>query len=120
MSLPDFTTQAELFSTAGRAADLFGPQDRFRLFALKVYPELARARPGLAGGYCADNGRVACEPVLLLGVSILQYLEGVPDRQAVELVCYHAGWNFAPNRQLGGRGVPSHHAGRFPPAFAGA
>ena len=40
--------------------------------------------------YCADNGRVACEPVLLLGVSILQYLEGVPDRQAVEMVRYQA------------------------------
>jgi len=101
MSLPDFTTQAELFSTAGRAADLFGPRDRFRLFALKVYPELARTRPQLAGCYCADNGRVAWEPVLLLGVSLLQYLEGVPDRQAVELVRYHAGWNFALNRQLG-------------------
>jgi len=49
MSLPVFTTQAELFSTAGLAADLFGPQDRFRLFALKVYPELVRARPGLQG-----------------------------------------------------------------------
>jgi hypothetical protein len=51
--------------------------------------------------YCADNGRVALEPVLLLGVSILQDLDGVPDRQAVELLRYHAGWNFALNRQLG-------------------
>ena len=35
------------------------------------------------------------------GVSILQYLDGVPDRGAVELLRYHSGWNFALNRQLG-------------------
>ena len=51
--------------------------------------------------YCADNGRVAVEPVLMLGVSLLQYLDGLPDRQAVEMLRYHAGWNFALNRQLG-------------------
>jgi transposase len=101
MSLPAFTTQAELFSTAGLAGSLFGPTDRYRLFALKIYPVLAQARSQLEGCYCADNGRVALEPVLLLGVSLLQYLEGIPDRQAVERLRYHAGWNFALNRQLG-------------------
>jgi len=39
--------------------------------------------------------------VLLLGVSLLQYLEGMPDRQAVEELRYHVGWNFALNRSLG-------------------
>jgi transposase len=28
-------------------------------------------------------------------------LDGLPDRQAVEMLRYHAGWNFALNRQLG-------------------
>jgi hypothetical protein len=37
----------------------------------------------------------------MLGVSILQELDGVPDRQAVEMLRYHAGWNFALNRQIG-------------------
>jgi transposase len=101
MSLPAFTTQAELFSTAGLSGCLFGPTDRYRLFALKIYPVLVQARSQLEGCYCADNGRVALEPVLLLGVSLLQYLEAIPDRQAVELLRYHAGWNFALNRQLG-------------------
>jgi transposase len=101
MSLPAFTTQAELFSTAGLSGCLFGPTDRYRLFALKIYPVLAQVRSQLEGCYCVDNGRVALEPVLLLGVSLLQYLEGVPDRQAVELLRYHAGWNFALNRQVG-------------------
>lgn len=46
---------------------------------------------------------MAIEPVVLLGISNLQDLDGVPDRQAVEMLRYHAGWNFALNRQLGDR-----------------
>jgi len=101
MSLPDFSLQAELFSTAGLSARLFAQTDRYRLFGKLVYPVLAAARPALEKCYCAVNGRVAIEPVLMLGVSILQDLDGVPDRQAVEMLRYHAGWNFALNRQLG-------------------
>jgi hypothetical protein len=101
MSLPDFSTQAELFSTAGLSASLFTPTDRYRLFAKLVYPHLAASRAAMEKCYCADNGRVALEPVLMLGVSILQDLDGMPDRQAVEMLRYHAGWNFALNRQLG-------------------
>jgi len=101
MSLPDFSTQAELFSTAGLSASLFAQTDRYRLFAKLVYPPLAAARSALEKCYCAENGRVALEPVLLLGTSLLQFLDGVPDRQAVEMLRYHAGWNFALNRQLG-------------------
>jgi transposase len=101
MSLPNFSTQAELFSTAGLSARLFAPTDRYRLFAKMVYPPLAAARPALEKCYCPENGRVALEPVLMLGISILQFLDGVPDRQAIEMLRYHAGWNFALNRQLG-------------------
>ena len=100
MSLPDFSTQAELFSTAAISASLFAPTDRYRLFAGLVYPPLAASRATLEKCYCADNGRVALEPVLLLGVSLLQDLDGMPDRQAVEMLRYHAGWNFALNRQV--------------------
>ena len=101
MSLPDFSTQSSLFSTAGLSASLFPENDRYRLFGKIVYPRLATNRGKLATCYCSDNGRVAVEPVLLLGVSLLQYIDGVPDRQAVEMLKYHAGWNFALNRQLG-------------------
>src|ERR1039457_6119564 len=101
MSVPHFSTQAELFSTAGLSGSLFAPTDRYRLFAKLVYPRLAGARASLEKCYCPENGRTAIEPVLLLGVSILQDLDGVPDRQAVEMLRYHAGWNFALNRQLG-------------------
>jgi transposase len=101
MSLPELSTQAELFSTAGLSASLFAPTDRYRLFAKVVYPALVGSRACLVKCYCLENGRVALEPVLMLGVSLLQYLDGVPDRQAVEMLRYHAGWNFALNRQLG-------------------
>lgn len=35
----------------------------------------------------------------MLGVNIRQDLDGVPDRQAVEMVRYRAGWDFALNRR---------------------
>ena len=101
MSLPTFSTQSELFSIASLSSHLFGETDRYRLFAKLVYPPLAKARAALEECYCPENGRAAIEPVLMLGVSILQDLDGVPDRQAVEMLRYHAGWNFALNRQLG-------------------
>jgi transposase len=101
MSLPDFSTQSSLFSTAALSSSLFGAADRYRLFALLVYPRLVAVRGQLEGCYCPDNGRVAIEPVLMLGVSLLQFIDGLPDRAAVEMLHYHAGWNFALNRQLG-------------------
>jgi len=101
MSLPDFTTQSAFFSLASAPNQLFGPTDRFRIFVEKVYPRLVAVRPALIGAYCAKNERPTIKPVLLLGVSILQYLEGVSDREAVELLCYHAGWAFALNLTLG-------------------
>ena len=104
MSLPVFSSQSQLFSTAALTGKLFGPTDRFRLFAHKVYPVLAATRSALERCYCADNGRVAIEPVLLLGVSLLQFLEAIPDRQAAEMLRYHAGWNLALNCQLGDQG----------------
>src|ERR1035441_822542 len=100
MSVPHFSTQAELFSTAGLSGSLFAPTDRYRLFAKLVYPRLAAARATLEKGYCLENGRVALEPVLMLGASLLQYLDGVPDRQAVEMLRYHAGWNFADRKSV--------------------
>jgi hypothetical protein len=101
MSLPEFSTQSYLFSTAALSSSLFAKEDRYRLFATLVYPRLVKVRPQLTACYCAQDGRAAIEPVLLLGVSILQFLDGEPDRAAVEMIKYHAGWNFALNRQLG-------------------
>jgi len=101
MSLPEFSTQSFLFSTAALCSSLFAEDDRYRLFAKLVYRHLLKVRPQLATSYSAEDGRPAIEPLLLLGVSILQFLDGEPDRAAVEMLRYHAGWNFALNRQLG-------------------
>ena len=70
MSLPRFDTQGQLFSMAALTGKLFKVTDRYLLFAKKVYPHLAAARPSLEKCYCAENGRVAIEPVLMLGVSL--------------------------------------------------
>src|SRR3974390_796152 len=101
MSLPNFCTQSELFSTAALSGGLFPEGARYRLFAKLIYPALVGSRAALAKVYGTEDGRPAVEPVLLLGVSILQELDGMPDRKAIEMLRYHAGWNFALNRQLG-------------------
>lgn len=101
MSLPKLDSQGQLFSTAALTGHVFAADDRFRLFAAKVYPLLVEARQKMEVAYCQNNGRPGIEPVLLLGVSVLQYLEGMPDRQAVEQLRYHVGWNLALNRTVG-------------------
>ena len=59
--------QSELFSTARLSGSLFADTDRSRLFALKVYPALARVRAKLEACSCADNGRLAIETGPLAG-----------------------------------------------------
>jgi len=101
MSLPNFDTQGTLFgSMSSVAPSLFADNDRFRLFAQTVWPVLAGTRQTLKACYCTTNGRAGVEPVVLLGVLIFQYLERVPDRQAMELVKYHLGWKLALNLDL--------------------
>jgi transposase len=95
MSLPRPPVQRSLYDVQNLIGRDFDPTDRFRLFQEKVYPTLLAAREKLAACYCADNGRPAEEPVMLLGATILQFMERVPDRQASEAVCYHLGWKMA-------------------------
>jgi hypothetical protein len=105
MSLPSFDAQGSLFgSVAVMARELFNDGDRYRLFAERIWPVIARTRDELAQCYCEDNGRPGVEPVLLLGVLIFQFMERVPDRAAVEMVKYHLGWKLALNVELGAKG----------------
>ncbi len=105
MSLPQFEVQGSLFESLGAIApELFSESDKYKLFAKKVWPVLARCREQLEECYQADNGRPGVEPVVLLGVLIFQFLERVPDRQAVELVKYHLGWKLALNLKLSDQG----------------
>ncbi|MCG3148914.1 MAG: hypothetical protein PCFJNLEI_02366 [Verrucomicrobiae bacterium] len=100
MSLPIFSAQQSLFGIGSLADNLFAPTNRYRLFAEKVWPLLAQARPVLETMYCADNGRPAAEPVVLAGVCLLQFLERAPDRVAMELLTMHLGWKRALHRDL--------------------
>jgi hypothetical protein len=74
---PDFRAQDQLFIPG--PAFLLEEQDRYRLFARTVMPLLIQARPALAKAYCANDGRPPIDPALLLGVTVLQFWEGVPD-----------------------------------------
>jgi transposase len=108
MSLPKFDLQGSLFESLGSiAANLFSDQDKYKLFATKIWPLLAKGRPQLEACYVLDNGRPGLEPVVLLGVLILQFVERVPDRQAAELLKYHLGWKLALNLELNFKGL--HH-----------
>lgn len=98
MSLPDFSSQMDLFGLQRQL--VFEESDRYRLFFEKIYPILAKARERLAACYCLENGRPGVEPVVLLGVSLLQFMERMPDRQAVEQFRYHVGWKYALNQEL--------------------
>jgi len=105
MSLPQFEVQGSLFESLGAIApELFADNDKYRLFAQKIWPLLAKSREELEECYRSDNGRPGVEPVVLLGVMIFQFLERVPDRQAVELVKYHLGWKLALNLKLSDQG----------------
>ena len=91
MSLRPFQPQAQFFAPALLSRPTFDPASRFHLFGKHIYPLLVQARPQLEGCYCAQNGRPGLEPVVMMGITLLQYLEGATDREAVELVAQHQG-----------------------------
>src|SRR5258708_8457086 len=101
MSLPKFDTQGSLFESLGSlAGNLFSDQDRYKLFATKIWPLLAQRREELAACYVLDNGPPGVEPAILLGVLIFQFLERGPDRQAPALVKYHVARQLALDFEL--------------------
>lgn len=107
MSLPNFDTQGSLLTSIQCVApDLFAEDDRYLLFGRKIWPVLAGTRAKLAECYCQDNGRAGFEPVVLLGVLVLQFMERLPDRQAAQTLKYHLGWKLALNVPLD---APSFH-----------
>lgn len=99
MISPCFEAQDQLFIPG--PAFLLAPDDRYRLFAKNMLPQIQKTRPLLGQCYCRNNGRKAVEPVTLLALLVLQFWERVPDRQAVELLNYHCGWAFATGWEIG-------------------
>jgi len=104
MSLPQAKVQSSLFDVSFLMAGLFDPKDRHRLFREKILPALRDAREQLCALYCEGNGRPAIEPVVAAGVTLLQFMAKMPDRQAVEMVKFHLGWKYALDLEMGYEG----------------
>ena len=100
MSVKLHDPQQSFYHTRYLCADLFGPANRYRLFREKIWPKLLELSPKLHAFYCEDNGRPAVDPVLLCGVTLLQFMEKVADRGASEHVVYHLGWKYALDLEL--------------------
>ncbi|MGB7548114.1 MAG: transposase [Terracidiphilus sp.] len=99
MSLPEVRQQRTFFDTDQVLGRLVAtaPQgaERFVFFAQRIWPELLKLRPGLQKMYCLENGRPAEEPVRMTGVTILQFMERLPDRQAAEACTWDGRWKLA-------------------------
>ena len=114
MSLTRPKVQRTLFDVPVLTGGLFAePADRYRLFREKVMPALWGKREELATLYCEDNGRPGLEPVLMLAVGLLQFMEKVPDRKAEEHVRLHLGWKYALDLELGYEGFDHSSLGKF-------
>jgi len=93
-------SQRSFYHTSFVCDQLFGSTDRYRLFREKILPYLFTLREPLETLYCESNGRPAIDPVLLCGVTLLQFMEKVSDRRAAEQVAYHLGWKYALDLEL--------------------
>ena len=100
MSVKPVDCQRSFYHTRYLCGDLFGPASRYRLFREKIWPKLLELSPKLHSFYCEENGRPAIDPVMLCGVTLLQFMEKVADRAAAEHVVYHLGWKYALNLEL--------------------
>jgi transposase len=100
MSLPPPDLQLSFFQVSELAHSLFKGGDRYSLFREHILPALEPLRDELESLYCSTNGRPAIDPVLLSGVTLLQFMEKIPDRRAVEFVRLHLGWKFALNLEI--------------------
>jgi transposase len=100
MSVRRLEAQRSFYHTNYLCGELFGPANRYRLFREKILPKLLTLRSQLEALYCESNGRPAIDPVLLCGVTLLQFMEKVTDRRAAEQVVYHLGWKYALDLEL--------------------
>jgi hypothetical protein len=104
MSLKPLASQRSFYHTDYLCGDLFDPANRYRLFRERLWPKLLELEPKLHALYCEDNGRPAIDPVLLCGVTLLQFMEKAADRSAGAHVAYHLGWKYALDLELNYQG----------------
>lgn len=109
MSLPRDREQGSLFQVSGLLEPLFAHRQRrrFGLFYEQVMPALWAVREKLERLYSQAEGRPAIDPVVLAGVTLLQFMERAPDRQAAEQVALNLGWKCA-------LGLPLEYEGFHP------
>src|SRR5437899_3339564 len=100
MSVKPIDSQRSFYHTDYLCGELFGAANRYRLFREKIWPKLLELGAKLRSLYCEDNGRPAVDPVMLCGVTLLQFMEQVADRAAAEHVVYHLGWKYALDLEL--------------------
>ena len=98
---PDPVLLARFKAPAGVPKAVQKRAEFFVFFAETVFPLLVQYRPRLAPAYHAGFGRPALEPVQLLAVLMLQFVERLPDRQAVEAMQYDSRWRLALHLRTG-------------------
>ena len=67
----------------------------FMLYRNEIAPVLESKRSALDGMYSAVMGRSEINPVFLMGLTLLQLMERLPDRQAVAACRYDIRWRMA-------------------------
>lgn len=67
----------------------------FEIYRVHIRPALEQKRAALDAMYDPVMGRPEMDPVILMGVSILQIMERLPDRQAVWACLYDVRWRLA-------------------------
>ncbi len=107
MSVPKLDNQLTFFNVGFLSQTLFKETDSYQIFKQKILPAIQAHRQALCDLYCEDNGRPGIEPVILAGVSLLQYMECAPDRKAVDHVRLHLGWKHALDLDVNYKGFHS-------------
>jgi hypothetical protein len=98
MGVGKLSNQGSLFDSGVYLEDLLKRAkggEMFLFFRKHVWPQLVSLGPSLNRMYCLDNGRPAVNPARLLGVTLLQYMEKLPDRQAADSVVFDIRWKCA-------------------------
>lgn len=98
MSVKKLSNQRSLFEAKGYfGVPLEGQKsaEMFLFFREKVWPKLVSLGPELESMYCQDNGRPGVNPVKLVAVTIMQYMERSPDREAAERAVCDIRWRIA-------------------------
>lgn len=67
----------------------------FTLMRERILPSIEGRRKELEAMYSLVMGRPETDPVVLLGVTVLQIMMGLPDRACVEAFTYDARWRAA-------------------------